>query len=60
MIGIGWGGDRNWLVFSLCNSSILFVLQILIASHKQFSGFSVWLRVLGLVSQEYDVLVFGL
>ena len=49
------------------DSSTIYTLQLLIASHKQFRGF--WgaeppvlafsLGVLGLVSQEYDVLVFG-
>ena len=59
-----------WLVFgsSTCDSSIIFAFQLLIASHKQLGGF--WgaeppvlafsLRVLGSVSQEYDVLVFSL
>ena len=52
---------------STCDSSIISALQLLIASHKQFRGF--WgavppvlafsLRVLGLVSREYDVLVFS-
>ena len=46
-----------------------FALQLLIASHKQLGGGSggqnspvlaFSLRVLGLVSQEYDVLVFSL
>ena len=60
-----------WLVFgsSTCNSSIIFVLQLLIATHKQLRGGSgeqsspvlaFSLRVLGLVSQEYDVLVLSL
>ena len=49
------------------DSSTIYTLQLLIASHKQFRGF--WgaeppvlafsLGVLGLVSQEYDVLVFS-
>ena len=51
------------------NSSIIFALQLLIASHKQLRGGSggqsppvlaFSLRVLGLVSQEYDVFVFSL
>ena len=47
-----------------------FALQLLIASHKQLKGvlgaeppppvLAFSLRVLGLVSQEYDVLVFSL
>ena len=50
------------------DSSIIFALQLLIASHKQFrrgSGgqsppvLAFSLRVFGLVSQEYNVLVFS-
>ena len=64
------------LVFSLStidsstrDSSIIFALQLLIASHKQLRGGSggqsppvlaFSLGVWGLVSQEYDVLVFSL
>ena len=53
---------------STLDSSIIFVLQLLIASHKQFrrgSGgqslpvLAFSFRVLGLVSQEYHVLVFS-
>ena len=69
---------KIWLVFgsstidsSTRNSSIIFALQLLTASHKQLRGGSggqsppppvlaFSLRVLGLVSQEYDVLVFSL
>ena len=47
------------------DSSIIFVFQLLIASRKEFKG-GVWgvepprfsIYVLGLVSREYDVLVF--
>ena len=65
-----------WLVFgsltinsSTRDSSIIFALQLLIATHKQLRGASggqsppvlaFSLRVLGLVSQEYDVLVLSL
>ena len=64
-----------WLVFgsstinsSTRDSSIIFALQLLTASHKQLRGvlgaeppvLAFSLRVLGLVSQEYDVLVLSL
>ena len=50
------------------SSSTIFALQLLIAGHKQFRGGSggqsppvlaFSLRVLGLVSREYDVLVYS-
>ena len=50
------------------SSLTIFALQLLIAGHKQFRGGSggqsppvlaFSLRVLGLVSREYDVLVFS-
>ena len=67
---------KKGLVFSLSiidlstrDSLIIFALQLLIASHKQFKGGSggqsppvlaLSLRVWGLVSQEYGVLVFSM
>ena len=64
-----------WLVFGLStidslthDLSIIFALQLLIASHKQFKGGSggqsppvleFSLRVLCLASREYKVLVFS-
>ena len=63
---------RPWLglVFrsSTIDSSIILRFNYLIASHKQFRGvlggslppvLAFSLRVLGLVSQEYDVLLFS-
>ena len=73
--GFGSCKTKTSFVFSLStinslthDSSIIFALQLLTASHKQFRGvlggqsppvLAFSSRVLGLVSQEYNVIVFS-